>query len=435
MSRIIGGLCVCVLLLGCAVSTLAQETASSSAASPSAAAQPLAPGTTPVTTAGGTVNKLAKFDAAADVTNSIIFDNGAQVGIGNTSPQAKLDVSGQGIFRGLLNLPAIGAATATGGKNSQPMGWTASAFNSGTGTAVPQNFRWQAEPVGNNTATTSGTLNLLYATGSNTPAETGLKILSNGRFTFASGQTFPGVPSLAAANTFTASQTINGNLIASQLVSTVSTGTPPLSVNSVTQVPGLNATYLDGFTASAFQPLGAYATLGANTFTGNQTVNGTIQSTSGGFEFPDGSVQASATTPAVLDSNSLSHFTVTGTVPGAGAWLFGGATASYVAGPNQVALIWVHASCAVPAGLGLGVRPAYTLNGGAAATLGSWHYATSPGTATANVSQAQFASLPLTSGSTYVFEIGLTNSDNSTSYTAATLGNTGCFVHTMVLIL
>ena len=69
--------------------------------------QPQVPGTTAVTTAGGTVNKLAKFDGAADITNSIIFDNGTNVGIGNTAPGAKLDVSGTSIFRGLLTLPSI----------------------------------------------------------------------------------------------------------------------------------------------------------------------------------------------------------------------------------------------------------------------------------------------------------------------------------------
>jgi len=52
------------------------------------------PGAIPVTTAGGTVNHLAKFDASADIKNSIIFDNGTNVGIGTTSPAAKLGVNG-----------------------------------------------------------------------------------------------------------------------------------------------------------------------------------------------------------------------------------------------------------------------------------------------------------------------------------------------------
>ena len=95
------------------------------------------------------------------------------MGIGNTALAAKLDVSGTGIFRGLLSLPATGTATATAGKNSQPLNFTASAFKTGTG-AVNQVFRLQAEPSGNNTAAASGTLNLLSGTGTAAPTETGL---------------------------------------------------------------------------------------------------------------------------------------------------------------------------------------------------------------------------------------------------------------------
>ncbi|MFY9793345.1 MAG: hypothetical protein WA474_21835 [Candidatus Sulfotelmatobacter sp.] len=153
--------------------------------------QPLATGTKPVTTAGGTVNKLAKFDATADVTNSLIFDNGTSVGIGNTAPAAKLDVSGAGIFRGALSLPAVGTATASVGANSQPLNITASSFSSSTTKAVNETFRWQGEPVGNNSATPLGKLNLLFGSGTATPTETGLSISSKGQITFAAGQTFP----------------------------------------------------------------------------------------------------------------------------------------------------------------------------------------------------------------------------------------------------
>jgi hypothetical protein len=163
-----------------------------SAPSQDAVAQPLATGTTPVTTAGGTVNKLAKFDASADITNSLIFDNGTNVGINTAAPASTLDVNGTGTVRGNLSLPATGTATATVGKNSQPTTLTASSFNSGTAAAVSQNFRLQAEPMGNNTASPSGTLNLLYGAGTNAITETGLKIASNGKITFAAGQAFPG---------------------------------------------------------------------------------------------------------------------------------------------------------------------------------------------------------------------------------------------------
>jgi hypothetical protein len=132
--------------------------------------------TSDVTTTGGTVNAIPLFSTATNVQNSILTQTGTTA----------INIGGK------LNLPATGAATATAGKNSRPQSFVASAFNSGTATAVPQTFQLQAEPAGNDTATTSGTLNLLYATGTATPAETGLKISSKGVITFATGQAFPG---------------------------------------------------------------------------------------------------------------------------------------------------------------------------------------------------------------------------------------------------
>ena len=71
-------------------------------------------------------------------------------------------------------------------------------------------------------------------------------------------------PKLGTANTFTANQTINGTLAATAL-----------QVGSTSLVTNLNADFLDGFHASAFPLLGA-----SNTFTANQTVNGTVTANS-----------------------------------------------------------------------------------------------------------------------------------------------------------
>src|SRR5215469_7746546 len=123
-----------------------------------------------VTTLGGTVNFVPKFDTASDVKTSQIFDNGTDVGIGfpvtpTPVPVAKLDVNGGANIRGALTLPATGMATSTLGDNSQPLKQTASAFNSSTKLPVAQTFQWQAEPVSNNTSSPSGKMNLLYASG------------------------------------------------------------------------------------------------------------------------------------------------------------------------------------------------------------------------------------------------------------------------------
>ena|SRR5215471_2803323 len=139
--------------------------------------------TSNVTTTGGTVNTIPLFTTSTNIQNSILTQTGT----------TSLNVLGK------FTLPATGVATSGAGKNSQAEGFVASAFNSSTSSAVAQTFQLQAEPAGNNTASPSGTLNLLYASGTATPKETGLKISSKGVITFASGQTFPGGDSFCIA--------------------------------------------------------------------------------------------------------------------------------------------------------------------------------------------------------------------------------------------
>jgi len=128
-----------------------------------------------VTTTGGTVNAIPLFTTASNIQSSILTQTGT----------TGLNVLGK------LTLPAAGVATAAAGKNSRSEGFVASAFNSTTSTAVAQTFQLQAEPAGNNTAAASGTLNLLYGSGTAAATETGLKISNKGVITFAPTQTFP----------------------------------------------------------------------------------------------------------------------------------------------------------------------------------------------------------------------------------------------------
>ena len=226
---------------------LAAPVAIGSGTSSSTAATVPPPAATDVTTTGGILNYLPIFSGAATIIDSAVFQTGsgatAKVGINTTTPVTQLDVNGAGNIRGTLSLPATGLATAAGGKNSQGLNLVASSFSSTSSTALNQVFRWQVEPVGNDTTAPSGTLNLQYGLGTAAPGETGLKISSKGLFTFATGQTFPGtgdgsvtsvatglglkggpitktgtlsidttvVPQLAVANTFKAEQTITAS--------------------------------------------------------------------------------------------------------------------------------------------------------------------------------------------------------------------------------
>ena len=205
-------------------------------------------------TGSGTANYVPLWTSPSNVGNSALFQTGtgatAKVGVNTTTPVTPLDVKGATTIRGNLSLPATGTATATVGKNSQPVTFTVSVFNSSSTTPVNENFRWQAEPVDNNTTTATGSLNLLSAQGTGAFAETGLKLSHNGVITFAAGQTFPGtgkgtitgvtagtgltgggtsggvtlnidttkVAQLNASNTFAGSQSITGGLYASGVV-------------------------------------------------------------------------------------------------------------------------------------------------------------------------------------------------------------------------
>ena len=237
-------------------------------------------------TGSGTMDYIPLWTGTTALTSSVLFQTGsgaaARIGIGSTTPAATLDVTGGATIRGLLNLPAAATATASAGADSRPFGLVASVFNSSSKVAANQVFHWQAEPVNNNTASASATLNLLFSVAPAAAAETGLKINSKGQITFAAGQTFPGgggtgtitgvtagtdltgggttgkvtlnldttkVPQLSAANIFTNNQTVNGNL-------TVGTGTP--TTLSVLQA-----------WASASQALGPSLTLTNSVGSGN----------------------------------------------------------------------------------------------------------------------------------------------------------------------
>jgi hypothetical protein len=271
------------------------------------------PAANDVTTTGGTANYLPLFNGSSTVIDSVLFQSGtgttAKIGVNTTTPSSTLDVKGGGTIRGILSLPTTAVATATAGKSSQPLSFVASAFDSTTGLAANQTFRWQAEPAGNDTAAPSGTLNLLFGEGTATPTETGLHIASNGHITFAAGQTFPGgggsgtvtsvatglglkggpittsgtltidttvIPQLGAANTFTGSQTLKGTLTATSS----STGNV---ISGTTTSTTANAVYGD-VTAASGTGAGVY---GNSTSPDGNGVIGSVTATTG---FPVGVV-------------------------------------------------------------------------------------------------------------------------------------------------
>ena len=246
-AQTIGGLPPSAFMLATGGVTASTGTSGATPAISSAAAA-----TSNVTTSGGVVDTLPLWTTTTNIQSSAITQSSsgstAKIGIGTTAPATTLDVNGATTLRGTMSLPAAGAATATAGFDSYVERLVASSFSSASGAPVDQTFQWQAEPAANDTASPAGTLNLLFGSGTATPAETGLKISDRGLFTFAGGQTFPGTG------------TITGVTAGTDLTGGGTSGNITLNLNtSATDV--------------------RYARLGAaNSFAGNQTVTGNVTS-------------------------------------------------------------------------------------------------------------------------------------------------------------
>jgi hypothetical protein len=227
---------------------------------------------TDVTTTGGTLNYLPIFSGAATILNSSVFQTGSgtsgKIGIDTTTPATQLDVNGAGTVRGTLNLPPTGTATATAGDVSQGLNFVASSYNSTSATAVNQTFRWHAEPAANDTTAPSGTLNLLFGTGTATPSETGLKISSKGIVTFATGQTFPGAGTLTGITTAAGSGLSGGGA-----TGTLSLKVPAAGITNTMLVDSkitLNANAAGGLTTPGAMTLGSTYTIGIKPCAANQ---------------------------------------------------------------------------------------------------------------------------------------------------------------------
>ena len=280
-AQTIGGLPASAFVLA------APSTAPGNASQPSGSS-PLVP---PALGGSGTVNFVPLWTPDGNTLgNSVMFQSGtgtsAKIGVNTNTPATTLDVKGSGTIRGTLTLPSTGNATAAAGKNSQPLNWTASAFNSGTSAAVSQNFRWQAEPVGNNTTTPSGKINLLFGSGSNQPTETGLSLASNGQITFSTGQTFPGTGNGTITGVTAGAGLSGGGTSGNVSLSVPSAGitNPMLQNSAVTVSPGTDLTgggtiSLGGSTTLNVDTTKVPQLSAANNFTNDQSVTGNITAT------------------------------------------------------------------------------------------------------------------------------------------------------------
>jgi len=322
------------------------DSTGSAATAPTGSASPTDAAPASGVTGSGTADFIPLWTSTSNIGNSVLFQLGAgkkaKVGINTITPASTLDVNGAATVRGLFSLPATGTATAAKGANSQAEKLTASAFNSGTGTAVTQNFQWQSEPVGNNSGTASGSLNLLFGQGANKLAETGLNIASNGWITFATGQTFPGtgdgtVTSVGSGAGLTGGPiTTSGTLsIATGGVSNAMLANPSLTVTANSPLSGGGAVSLGGSTSLGLKSCAANQILQfvSGAWACANPATGTVTSVGSGAGLTGGPITGSGTlyipglgvTNAMLANSSLTVAAGTG-LTGGGSVALGGST-------------------------------------------------------------------------------------------------------------
>lgn len=217
-----------------------------------------------VTTPGGVAGYLPVFSGVTTIDDAIVFESGSKIGIATNTPQATLDVNGTVAARGALTMESNGTATAAVGRDSQQLQLVASVYNSASKAATAPVFAFQAEPSGNDTATPTGTLNLLYG-GSTTPTETGLSISSKGLIKFAAGQTFPGAKAITGVTT------------TSPLTGSGTSGSIALGLNLTALEATLNTKYPQLAVANKFTAPVAFSL--PVTFAATQTFPGTGKGT------------------------------------------------------------------------------------------------------------------------------------------------------------
>jgi trimeric autotransporter adhesin len=297
------------------------------APSPDVVASPAMACTSLTSDGTATANQITKFTTPCNIENSAIFESGGNVGIGNTSPAGKLDVSGTAFIRGLLTAPAgavfppTGTATSAGGFVSNPVELQASTYNSSITGPVSYLFQWEAEPSGNNTSNTAATMNLLFGVPGEV-LETGFSITRNGILNFAPGQTFPGSGTGTVTSVSTGAGLTGGPITSTGTISIPSAGVTNamLANSSVTVKAGA------GLSGGGTVALGGTVTL-------TSAATGTVTSVASGTGLSGGPITSSGTlslNTSFTDARylQLSGGVLSGALTGTTAAFTGGLAAS-----------------------------------------------------------------------------------------------------------
>jgi hypothetical protein len=287
----VGGLPSSAFVLANAAGSKTEAVASGSAATPKAG-QRVPPPANPNVTGKGTIGYVPTWDSTSDIVDSVIFQKTSEIGIGTTTPAATLDVKGKTDVRDTLTLfpkgtdstlaingttfkvDPTGKVTFIAGQTFPGAGTitgittAAGSGLSGGGTKGTLSLKVPAAGITNAMLADSGiTLNANTAGGLTTPGAMtlgstytmGLKACAANQVLQYNGTSW----ACASAGTGTVTSVGSGTGLTGGPIT--GSGTLSLASNACAAGSALSAL---PFTCSPF------ATLGANTFTGNQAIAG-----------------------------------------------------------------------------------------------------------------------------------------------------------------
>ena len=207
------------------------------------------------TITGGTLNKVAKFNAAGNnIVNSQITDDGINVGIGTSTPEKALDVREFLQVKGDISIPNTGA-------NEREMGIKVEGEDCGGCLGISVNNL----SSGNNTRAGINLSNL------NAPVLSSISLYSQ--------------INNAGSSSFIMRNQANGS----------GSFLDYLNINLTTNNIFFNAGKNGGNPYGNILILNGNVGVGTNAPAEKLTVSGIVSSTTGGFKFPDGTIQTSAT--------------------------------------------------------------------------------------------------------------------------------------------
>jgi hypothetical protein len=252
-------------------------------------AQQTSPLANPAVTGKGTVDFIPMWDTTSDIVNSLIFQKSSAIGIGTISPAATLDVNGKSDIRDTLTLfpKSTDSTLAVNGTAFKIASTGLVTFVSG------QTFPGAGTITGITTAAGSG------LTGGVTTGTASLSLLK----TCAKGQTLEWSGTAWVCATPIGGGTITGVIAGAGLTGGGTSGTVTLSVAAKSCAAGQALTALP-FTCAGF------ATTGANTFTGTQTVKGDVN-ISGSLRSEDASFTTDVSAADLTLSGGITGATAT----------------------------------------------------------------------------------------------------------------------------